>query len=238
MSDPSTIPPAAAPIDTAVRVLGYPHHYFDIVTGKGPANVKEAEMWWQYRHDRPNNPNEMFDIPPDGRKMMDEICTVRDELRHHVSSELLQGFIDNCIALNITMPSNNQSPKLHKDLKQIIATWSSNVNLYQRLIYIIFHKFHKERNWLSTVVDKFLKANNMYLLPYTATEKKKVYTNDRGGFGVVARRAKAQTIRTYMNFLYKNQVWMIATTLSSKKNRDYTKVTAAEFDDSITNKKT
>ena len=84
---------------------------------------------------------------------MNNICS---DLRHHVSTELLYGITACCRTLNITMPSNNQYPILHKDMMEIISVWTANTQLYQRLIYMIFHQFHKSRKWLSTVVDKFL----------------------------------------------------------------------------------
>ena len=77
----------------------------------------------------------------------------------------------------------------------------------------------------------------MYIIEPATTVVKKKYTDNRGGFGTVARRAKAQTIRKYMSFLYKQQKWMIATTLSSRKNRKYHKVTAGDFDNTIVNVK-
>jgi endoglucanase Acf2 len=77
----------------------------------------------------------------------------------------------------------------------------------------------------------------MFIIHQEPQPGKKQVTDNRGGFGTVARRAKAQTIRKYMSFLYKNQNWMIATTSSSKKNRDYHIITAGEFDNTITNEK-
>lgn len=231
MSEPSDAEPAIAMMvdgtDTS-SCLGYPMNYFNTTTGKGPVDDKDAEAWWPYRHARPINGG--FDIPPNGPNMMAEVLVVRDDLRHFVASELLHGFCENCKFHNVRMPGTNQFPMLQKDLKQIIKSWSSNTHIFQRLIYMIFHQFHKDRKWLSHVVDKFLASNNMFLIPYTAIGTKKVYADYRGGFGVVARRAKAQTIRMYMNFLYKSQVWMIATTLSSQKNRDYNFVRGADFD--------
>jgi hypothetical protein len=218
-------------------MLGYPKHFFNERTGKGPKDEFAAEQFWPYRKDRPSNDFDMYTIPPDGRKMLLEMNSIRNDLRHHVSTELLYNMILSCKELNITIPSTNQFPLLHKDMMEIISYWTASATLYQRLLYIIFHKFHKEQGWLSSVVDSFLLLNNMFIIYQPPQPGKKKVTDNRGGFGTVARRAKAQTIRKYMSFLYKHQNWMIATSFASKKNRDYHIVTAGEFDNTITNEK-
>jgi hypothetical protein len=73
----------------------------------------------------------------------------------------------------------------------------------------------------------------MYLLPPIKVEGNttKVYKDDRGGFGTVARRAKAQTLRKYMSYIMKSQQWMISKTNCSRsggKHR-YTKFTHGKY---------
>ena len=176
MTDTSILPFVIDDVNhqTMTVLKGYPKNFFNINTGKGPKDEFEAAKFWQYRKARPASNYDMYNIPPSGMEMLLEMNSIRTDLRAFVSTELLYGIITCCKILNITMPSNNQSPLLHKDMMEIISVWSPNTTMYQRLIYMIFHQFHKSRKWLSTVVDKFLHENNMYIIePTTAVAVKK-----------------------------------------------------------------
>jgi hypothetical protein len=83
------------------------------------------------------------------------------------------------------------------------------------------------------MIDAFFMKNKMRLQTSKKVANKKNYTDTRGGFTTVARRAKAQCIRQYMLCLYNNKKWMISTTISARKNRDYYGVTALQFDNTV-----
>ena len=121
------------------------------------------------------------------------------------------------------MPIDNQFPQFGPDIKKIIISWKPTI-INQRNVYIIFHSFHKSREWLSATIDKWLNHWHMYLLMDTISTKEnnaKLYKDARGGFGTVARRAKAQTIRKYMNYIMQAQQWSISTTKSSSSRSRY-----------------
>jgi hypothetical protein len=125
------------------------------------------------------------------------------------------------------MPLDNQQPQFGNDVKKIITHWENNI-INQRLVYQIFHQFHKPRQWLSATIDQYLATNNMFLLP--PPKAGKTYVDVRGGFGTVARRSKAQTLRKYMNYIMNSKGWMLSTTLTSRPgdNRNYDGVTNAD----------
>jgi hypothetical protein len=218
-------------------LMGYPLNYFDPKTGKGPANIIEAELWWKYRHDRPIGLLGTFDSTPKGEQMLTEISECRESLRDFITDELVYGFLEGFRELQITTPHDNQTPQFGPDMKRIMKDWSNTIE-NQRIVFTIFHSFHISRRWLSATVDKYLLNWNMFLYPDdTITDKKKQYSDNRGGWGTVARRAKAQTLRKYMNYIMNTQGWMISTTKSARKesSHHYTVVTYGEYYNQIVN---
>lgn len=222
--------PMGSDVPVVTGTKGYPFDYFDCETGKAPSTAAEAEKFWPYRHHRPLTlePGE-FDIPPDGEKMLREMTLVREGLRDFVADELVYGILDGFNELQITTPHDNQLPQFGPDIRRIIATWS-NTKENQRLVYTLFHHFHRERMWLCATVDKYLYNWNMFLYPEVVTKKKKKF-DTRGGWGTVARRSKSQELRKYMNCLINAQDWNISTTKTSSAECEnhYSEVSYGEY---------
>ena len=162
----------------------YHREYFDSATGKGPSDKATAKHWWKYRRNQPNENSATIIDTPDGEHMLWEIEDTRTNLRKFVKDELFHMFIKKMKEHNQVVPRTLQYPRLPKDIMKILSTYD-NTPENQRLVYMIFHQFHRTRTWLAKTIDAFFQNNNMRLLSNVRVENKKLYNESRGGFGTV-----------------------------------------------------
>ena len=72
---------------TASNALTYPYDYLDIARGEIPKTVEEAGLFWSYRKDRPMVGESREKEYPDGRKMYNEMKSVRNNLVKYTNEE-------------------------------------------------------------------------------------------------------------------------------------------------------
>jgi hypothetical protein len=74
-----------APQDAAIADYDvYHREYFDLETGKGPADPMTAENWWKYRRNRPKEIDSTIIDTPDGSHMLWEIEDTQGKLRKFI----------------------------------------------------------------------------------------------------------------------------------------------------------
>jgi hypothetical protein len=193
--------------------LPYPRDFFGIDTGNSPPDETAAALLWRWRRDRPPW-NAVDTQPADGAAMLREISAMRERLRKSV----LRQFMDNArrVAreLDLTMICGNR-PVTPKDLKSALSALE-NSPMNHQLAYQICHEFHRKRTWLANAIDNWFLEENMSLLPDANPANQRHYESSRGGFGHVARQAKAQALAKLMQPMFQKMGWYIATTNNSR----------------------
>jgi hypothetical protein len=133
-------------------------------------------------------------------------------------------------------PKTNMAPVVFKDfvsafsaLKRVEGSLDS-----ERIVYMVCHHFHHPREWLCDAVDEWCKKENIQidipLVEKVAAEggrNRRQSPRSRGGFGVVARLAKAEIVKRMMRNMLGRAGWCIATKDNSKQGqgRKYEPVT-------------
>lgn len=193
---------------TQSEPLEYPRDFFAPISGKNPADYEKAALLWPFRKDRPRRGCvELF--APDGVIMMAEIKAMRDRLRIYIQRKYMDDARQVARDLGLVMLCGNP-PVTPKDLKIALCLLENNSENHG-LVYKICHEFHKDRSWMSNAVDNWFLEENMVLLADT-NENSRSYACCRGGFGNVARQAKAQSVQTLMLSMRAQAKWCIATT--------------------------
>ena len=102
----------------------------------------------------------------------------------------------------MNIESNAEVPVTPVDFKRIIRRLTNNPR-NQAMVYDVFHKFHRDRFWIATVIDKWFQHEKMMLESEIRTQKQnwkceKFYATDWGGFSSLAQTVKAQIVKSYM----------------------------------------
>ena len=210
-----------------VEILEYPRYYFNQNTGANPKTIEDAALLWRWRKNRPKG-NSVETEPPNGLAMLNEINEMRAKLRAFTKVEYINFVRQRAREFGLWDNATNNNVVLTNDIKAVLTTLE-NAPANNRLFYDVFFAFHKDRKWLSSVVDKFFIQENMKLTPAEKIDDDKLYHESRGGFSIVARFAKCQTIQMFKNNLYNNMRWCIAPTKPSTqptrtKPKIYTKI--------------
>lgn len=202
-------------------LLPYPRDFFALNTGASPRDAAAAALLWQYRKDRPRAGTTEHEAP-DGEKMLREIEEMRVSLRNHVMAAYLQSVRDAARTHGMKRSDTGAEPVSEAHFHAILCNMKKTSENAE-MVYLVFHQFHRDRNWLSGTVDSWLAENRMKLMPapkptVAETEEKtqKTYTSDRGGFGVVGRQAKAQAMGKFMDRMLSKAKWNIQTTKKVK----------------------
>ena len=205
----------------------FPRNYFDVNSGNSPKTQKELEIRWEYRKNRPNS-GMVDDEPPDFMEMRREIEEYRRSLRLHIAKLYFETARTLANELGLKLKDTNQSAILPKDMVKAICQLDNTPD-NNLLVYKIFFEFHKKRHWLSKAIDVCLKEMNRRLKPKERTQGKKFYTDNRGGFTVVARYSKSQIMSRFMCPLFAKKRWCIASKRPAK-NTQTTKIYTEVFE--------
>ena len=188
-----------------------PRHYFDEWTGKCPANEDEAKRLWRWRLDRPFD--SIDDVAPfDYELIMTEIKAVRKSLRTFVKDEFHHLTVSLAKAHELVVPKRGKKSVTIEDVKLSLKKLKRTEDLKnETMVYKIFFKTHRDRTWLSRVIDLWAAKNNYVILGKSKESKKtRNHEGDRGGFSVVAREARSQVIKGFMRLLFSGAGWNIA----------------------------
>lgn len=208
--------------DSVAGVLEYPRDYFDPTTGAIPSSPEQAAFLWPYRKRRPRR-GVVDNETADGVKMKKEMETVRKSLRSYVNLSYMEGVREQASYHNLFTPDTRQIVVTSRDMKHAITRLECNEQ-NARLVYEVFHQFHRKRQWLADVVDAWFAKEKMELIApavvpvvdttETTVEQRKrprEHSCDRGGFGTVGRNAKSQVCRGIMDYMFKSTGWAIST---------------------------
>jgi hypothetical protein len=209
--------PTTAHHDADVTIsdrLEYPRNFFHPISGKSPSSAMEASLLWSFRKNRPKKGCIEKELP-NGELMLYEVQEIRKSLREYVQDAYLQEVRQKAKDEGLLINSLNIAPVIERDIKNAVSMLE-NTEENQHRIYKIFHQFHRTRTWQSNVVDLWMDRENMCLLDESSdsedSPKKKKYHEERGGFGIVARQAKGQAVKRFMQPMLRNAGWCIATT--------------------------
>ena len=211
--------------------LRYPRNFFDRITGALPKDEEAASCLWAYRKGRQNNGSGNADmVSADGRAMLNEMKDIRESLRRFVMDEFLADMRQMARRLEMQIQSNAEVPVTPSDFKKILR-WLINNPRNQKMVYDVFHKFHRDRFWIADAVDKWFEGEKMMLEGEVRIQKEngkcaKIFVTDRGGFTAIARAVKAQLVKSYMLHMLRNAGWCIATTYRKTETTKtvYTKI--------------
>ena len=211
--------------------LRYPRNFFDRATGALPKDEEAASCLWAYRKDRPNNGSGNADmVSADGGAMLNEMKDIRGSLRSFVMDEFLADMHQIARCSGTQIQSNAEVPVTPSDFKKILR-WLINSRRNQKMVYDVFHKFHRDRFWMANAVDKWFKREKMMLEGEVRIQKEngkcaKFFATYRGGFTAVAQAVKAQLVKSYMLHMLRNAGWCIATTYRKTETTKtvYTKI--------------
>ena len=223
--------------------LEYPHDFFDKGNGANPKSNAEAAKLWPFRKNRP--PKGLVDQEPaDGALMMEEVKAIHQNLREYIFIHYKED-LRRQAALHGLVRLNDNSPLVAStDFKKVIKAMA-NTEENNRLVWKVFHKPFRHRNWLACLVDKWFIENKMIFLkdpargtnqdepnmvqdgqemplPRVGVKKGRQYTDVRGGFGAVARGAKAEEIGKFMTPMFATTGWYVASVDRGGKGLKYT----------------
>ena len=141
--------------------LHYPRIFFDRITGALPKDEEAASCLWAYRKGRPNNGSGNADmVSVDSGVMLNEI--IRESLRRFVTDDFLADMRQMARHSGMQIQSNAEVLVTPNDFKKILR-WLINNPRNQKMVYDVVHKFHRDRFWISNVVDKWFEREKMML---------------------------------------------------------------------------
>ena len=156
-----------------------------------PKDEEAASCLWAYRKGRPNNGSGNADmVSVDGAAMLNEMKEIRESLRRFVMDEFLADMRQMASRSGMQIQSNAEVPVTPSDFKNILQ-WLINNPRNQKMVYDVFHKFHRDRFWIADVVDKWFEREKMMLEGEVWIQKEngkcaKFFATDCGGFTAVA----------------------------------------------------
>jgi len=223
--------PADESVDPALQdplkaePLSYPHDFFNTKSGLGPKDATQAAALWPYRKQRPASGSVDPDEPADGVKMLAEVQSMRNRLKSHIENafmkdaRLMAGF------WNLKVPKTNQTPHTTKDFVRALGALERVEGSLEneRIVYMVCHHFHHQRQWLSDAVDAWCHEENIKIEfpPHPVVVggvSKRSSPSNRGGFGVCARNVKVEMVKQLMRNMLCKAGWCIATKDNSKQN--------------------
>ena len=146
-----------------IKFLCYPRNFFDRITGGLPKDEEEASSLWAYRKARQNNGSGIADmVSADGGAMLNEMKDIRESLRRFIMEEFLADMRQMARRLEMQIQSNAEVPVTPTDFKKILR-WLINNPRNQAMVYDVFHKFHRDRFWITNTIDKWFKCEKMML---------------------------------------------------------------------------
>ena len=207
--------------------LPYPKDYFNPLSGKNPNSAKDAELLWQYRKNR--NTDGLSDrTVPDGDAMLEEIQNTRDSLRAFIVVKYTEKICDIAEEMNLTLLGKTSKPVTLADMRAVLVKMEFNQE-NMNLVYELVHRFHRDRSWLTSIIDSWLFTNKMYLLKQTKpkynenNKRTRISQYDRGGFSAVGRSAKSQTVGGLMIPMLKHAGWSLSLTTGQSNDKEYKK---------------
>jgi hypothetical protein len=201
------------------ELLEYPRNFFRDKTG--PIDIDDAALLWPYRKNRPKK-GVVETEHPNGLVMLSEIDEIRVSLQAFVEAAYLDEVKEKAKEWNLLLPTSADKLVTKKDIKRSLSTLTDCSEDNKELVFKVCHHFHKKRTWLASVIDNWMMVNRMSLTPQKPrnnAERKRMIPTSRGGFSVVARRAKGQVVTSLMNPMLKRAGWSIALTNNGKKGK-------------------
>ena len=169
-------------------------------------------------------------VSADGGVMLNEMKDIRESLRRFVMDEFLADMRQMARCSEMQIQSNAEVPVTPSDFKKILR-WLINNPRNQKMVYDVFHKFHRDRFWIADAADKWFEREKMMLEGEVQIQKEngkcaKFFATDRGGFTAIARAVKAQLVKSYILHMLRNAGWCIATTYRETETTKmvYTKI--------------
>jgi hypothetical protein len=201
--------------------LEYPRGFLEPIGENDLSDEAAAACLWQYRRDRPRRGD--VDVPADGAIMLKEIKAMRDRLRKYIRTHFIDKARQVARDVGLLMACGNRivSPLDFKNALCSLESTSEN----HLLVFKCCHAFDKPRTWLASTLDNWFTEENMVLLDASNDRSRRNYICSRGGFGNVARQAKAQAVQSLMQPMLQTANWYIATTnnLRASKTKLYEK---------------
>ena len=225
----------------STMTLSYPHDFFDLNNGQGPKTATEATTLWPYRKHRPAS-GTVDSEPADGVKMMQEVSAMRNRLKSHIEACFFSDARRMAGTWNLKEPGINRTPNTTKDFIQALSALKRVEGSLdsERIVYMVCHHFHHQREWLCQAVDGWCREENItieYPPPpkLVAGIKTRRIRSNRGGFGAYARRVKSDIVKQLMRNMMAKAGWSIATKDNSKqaKGNKYEKI-AIEIESTLT----
>ena len=209
--------------NVSLPTLVYPRDFF-APTLAGRDDDSLNALRWQYRKERPIDKSET--LQPDAKKMKIEIEEMRNNLRKYVKESYFLGLKKEAKRWGMTMESTGAHPVTPGQFMTILGAMQYNPE-NATMVYNVFHKFHRVRQWLTIVIDCWLKKNQMTLMK-EAKNGSRSYDTERGNFTIVGREAKAQAVRSFMAPLMKKQGWCVQTTRKKAPWKTFIEVNSVE----------
>jgi hypothetical protein len=207
--------------------LEYPRNFFHPSTGNGPANQQDAELFWQYRKSRPSTSSIETQVA-DGKQMLREIVVIRRSLKTAVVTSFMEEARIAACSNNLFLPGTNINPVTNRDFMTTLCSLEMTEENAQ-LVYLMCHKFHRDRQWIALAIDKWMEEENMSLVapviqygPGTGKVKRQ-HSNDSGGFSVVGRGAKTQIVDKWMSAMLNKAKWHIVVANKGCIKKEYTR---------------
>ena len=143
--------------------LRYPRNSFDRIAGALPKDEEAASCLWAYRKCRPNNGSGNADmVSADSAAMLNEMKEIRENLRRFIMDECLADMRQMASRSGMHIQPNAEVPVTPSDFKKILQ-WLINNPRNQKMVYDVFHKFHRDRFWIAYAVDKWFEREKMML---------------------------------------------------------------------------
>jgi hypothetical protein len=206
------------------RLLPYPKDFF--AKDGSPPTEDVAVLCWSFRKERPNE-NEVERVTPNATAMLDEMKTMRESLHNFILEEMRLGMKAAAQREGLVRPEDRQAVVTEKDLKGALNHLVEPNPENARIVFMVCHEFHRERQWLPSKVDIWLQREGMRLLSDSDNNKAvRKYGTDRGGFGTIARMAKAQAMSSITRAMQSVNNWSVSTTdktRMSKRGHSYEK---------------
>jgi hypothetical protein len=204
--------------------LEYPRDFFECTSGASPKTAADAEWLWPFRQDRKKK-GEIETEKANGTLMLKEVATLRESLRNYVLQSHLACTRALATAHKLVIPGTTIHPVTEVEIQRALCELKRTAGSLEaeQIVYMVCHEFHRDREWLALTVDKWCIANKIKILPSVndPSSGKIKHKSDRGGFGAVARQAKAQATQNLMRKLINKQGWSLAVTKHNSKNHKY-----------------
>jgi hypothetical protein len=205
--------------------LSYPYDFFNTKTGLGPKDAAEAVALWPYRKHRPAH-GTVDPEPADGMKMMMEVQGMRERLKSHIEKAFMKDARMMAAVWKLHDPRTNQTPHTLKDfVRALVALKRVEGSLdNERIVYMVCHHFHHQREWLSNAVDAWcleekIKIEHPHKPKVVDGVRKRSSPSNRGGFGVYARNVKSEIVKQLMRNMLSRSGWSISTKDNSKQGK-------------------